>query len=366
LAVHHGGRRCGSIGGREAVDQARSVLGGLMATTVPIASDLASGTAARGHPIGSLVLKRVPLGVVTVFCVAVIVYFATHVLPGDAATAILGHEATPARLALLRRQLGLNESVVHGFWSWLTAAVQGNFGQSLSESVSVTSLIGGPLQNSAVLVLLAAVISTFLGIVLGMIAAVRRDGIFDSVGSVLALVGNALPEYVIGILVIILFSINVLHLFPALSFLPPGEHIWDQPRELILPVVTLVLVCTPYIFRMTRATMIEALNSDYVEQARLKGVSKARLVTYHALPNALPAVVQVVALTLLYLAGGIVLVERVFNYPGIGNLLVNAITDRDVPVIQFLVVLLAAFYVSVNIVSDVIVLVLTPRRRYAR
>lgn len=337
-----------------------------MATTAPIASDLASGTATKGHPIGALVSRRVPVGVLTVFCVAVIVYFATLVLPGDAATAILGHEATPTRLALLRRELGLNRSAIDGFWIWLRSAVQGSFGQSLSESVSVTSLISGPVQNSAVLVALAAVISTAGGIVLGVIAAVRRDGVFDSVGSVLALVGNALPEYVIGILVIILLSVNVFHVFPALSFLPAGAHIWNRPTELVLPVLTLVLVCTPYIFRMTRATMIEALNSDYVEQARLKGVSTVRLVMYHALPNALPAVVQVVGLTLLYLAGSIVLVERVFDYPGVGNLLVNSITDRDVPVIQCLVVLLAAFYVFVNIVTDVIALVLTPRRRYAR
>jgi peptide/nickel transport system permease protein len=306
------------------------------------------------------------LGVLTVFCVAILLYFATHILPGDAATAILGRDATPARLEALRRQLGLNRSAVGGFWYWTDSALHGSFGNSLSESVPVTSLVSGPLQNSLVLVAITAVISTVLGIALGMVAAFRRDGIFDTIASVLALVGNSLPEYVIGILVIIVLAIDVWRLFPALSFLPPGSFIWSRPNELVLPVTTLVLVCTPYIFRMSRGTMIEALNSEYVEQARLKGVSRTRLVMYHALPNALPAVVQVVGLTLLYLAGGIVLVERVFDYPGIGNLLVNAITDRDVPVIQFLVILLAVFYVAVNIVTDVIVLLLTPRRRYAR
>jgi len=335
-------------------------------TDEPIVSDLTSGSASSGHPIAELVIKRIPLGVLTVFCVAILLYFATHILPGDAATAILGRDATPARVDALRRQLGLDRSAVGGFWYWTISAVHGNFGQSLSESVPVTSLVSGPLQNSVVLVAITAVTSTVFGIALGMVAAFRRDGVFDSVASVLALVGNSLPEYVIGILVIILFAINVLRLFPALSFLPPGSPIWSQPSELVLPVMTLVLVCTPYIFRMTRGTMIEALNSEYVEQARLKGVSRIRLVMYHALPNALPAVVQVVGLTLLYLAGGIVLVERVFDYPGIGNLLVNAITDRDVPVIQFLVLLLAVFYVAVNILTDVIVLLLTPRRRFAR
>ena len=335
-------------------------------TTLPIANDPPDQKTSGGHPIRALVLARVPLGLLTVLCITIIVYFATHILPGDAATTILGREATAARLALVRHQLGLDKSAVAGFWSWLTAALRGNFGNSLSESLPVTSLVGGPLENSAVLVFLAAVISAAAGIAGGVIAASRRDGVFDSIGSVLALVGNALPEYVVGIFVIIVFALDVFHVFPALSLLPSGSHIWNEPNELVLPVITLVLVCTPYIFRMTRATMIEALNSDYVEQAHLKGASTTRVVMYHALPNAMPAVIQVIGLTLLYLAGGIVLVERVFDYPGVGNLLVNAITDRDVPVIQFLVLLLALFYVFVNIGTDVIVLVLTPRRRYPR
>ena len=321
---------------------------------------------ATSHPIRSLIGRRLALGVLTVLVVSALVYFATHVLPGDAATAILGQQATPARLRLLRHQLGLDRSAVAGFRQWLTAAVQGDFGQSLAERIPVTTATGPRLANSVVLIAVTAVVSSILGILLGVRAAFRRDGVFDSVVSVVALVMNALPEFVVGVLMVVLFSINVFQWLPALSILPPDGRIWDEPNKLVLPVATLVLVITPYTFRMVRAAMIEALGSDYVEVARLKGVPPLRLGLYHALPNALAATVQVIGLNLLYLAGGIVLVERVFNYPGIGNLLVNAITDRDVPLIQFLVVLLAGFYVVLNIVVDVVVLLLTPRRRYPR
>ncbi len=321
---------------------------------------------ATAHPIRQLVVRRLGLGVLTVFVVSLIVYFATRILPGDAATAILGQQATPERLALLREQLGLDKGAFAGYWDWLSGVLGGDLGLSLTERIPVSDAVGPRLANSIVLIAITIVVSTVLGILAGIRSAFRRDGIFDSVFSIVALVMNALPEFVIGIVVVVLFSVNVFQWFPALSILPPGAHIWDEPSKLVLPVVTLVLVVTPYTFRMVRAAMIEALGSDYVEVARLKGVPAVRLGAYHALPNALAATVQVVGLNLLYLAGGIVLVERVFNFPGVGNLLVNAISTRDVPVIQLLVVLLAAFYAVLNIVIDVIVLLITPRRRYPR
>ena len=318
------------------------------------------------HPIRALIVRRLALGVLTVLVVSALVYFATHVLPGDAATAILGQQATPARLALLRHQLGLDRSVLDGYRQWLVDLAHGSLGDSLTERIPVSEAVGSRLANSIALITVTVIVSSVVGILLGVRAAFRRDGLLDSVVSTVALVTNALPEFVVGVLMVVLFSINVFRWFPALSILPPDGRIWDEPSKLVLPVVTLVLVVTPYTFRMVRAAMIEALGSDYVEIARLKGVPPLRLGLYHALPNSLAATVQVIGLNLLYLAGGIVLVERVFNYPGIGNLLVNAITSRDVPVIQFLVVLLAVFYVFLNITVDVLVLMLTPRRRYPR
>jgi peptide/nickel transport system permease protein len=329
------------------------------------------------HPIRAMVIRRSLLGVMTMVLIAIIVYAATLVLPGDAATAILGQSATPERIAELRQELGLDEPVVSRFLDWAGGAVRGDFGNSLglaapvnsqgeATSASVTSLAGERLGNSAVLVAAAAIVSTFLGVLTGMFAAFRRDGVFDTVASVLALVASALPEFVVAIFVVIVFAINVFTWFPAISVLPVGTSILQEPDKLVLPVLALVIVVTPYVFRMARGAMIEVLDSDYVEYARLKGVSPARIAFHHALPNALAPVIQVVGLNLLYLAGGIVLVEAIFNFPGIGLLLVNAISGRDVPVIQFIVLLLALFYVVLNILTDVAVLLVTPRKRYPR
>ncbi len=318
------------------------------------------------HPIRSLLIKRTLLGIMTIVMIAVIVYAATLVLPGDAATAILGQTATPARLAILRHQLGLDQPVLTRFFDWAGKAVQGNFGKSLSLGEPVTSVVGVRLANSAILVAVVAVISTFFGVVCGVFAAFRRDGWFDSVGSVIALMSSAIPEFVVAIFVIMVMAINVFHLFPAVSLLPPGTSILTAPDKLVLPVITLVIVVTPYVFRMSRGAMIESLDSDYIEFAKMKGVGLHRVLFRHALPNAVAPVIQVVGLNLLYLAGGIVLVETVFDYPGIGQLLVQSIDNRDVPLIQFIVLVLAVFYVILNIATDVGVLLVTPRKRYPR
>lgn len=334
---------------------------------------LAMPDAARGpenppkesHPVRSLIRRRLAYGVVSIVLVMVIVYFATLVLPGDAAQAILGRNATPARLAILRRQLHLNVSAWSGFLHWSLGVLHGQFGKSLDTGQSVPSMIGPRLLNSAALVVISALVSTILGVVLGAFAAARRNKLSDHGMSVLALVASALPEFIVGVFIALVFAVK-LHWFPAISTLPPGEAIWQVPKELVLPVLTLVIVITPYVFRMTRASIIEVLNSDYAEVAQLKGASPTRLLFAHAVPNAMAATVQVIGLNLLYLAGGIVLVETVFQFPGVGLALVSAIDNRDVPVIQFIVLVLAVFYVSLNIATDAVVLLLTPRRRLPR
>jgi peptide/nickel transport system permease protein len=328
-------------------------------------------------PIARMVWKRALLGVFTLVLIAVIVYFATTVLPGDAATAILGTTATPARVAKLKAELGLDEPLLTRFVDWFGHAIRGDFGNSLSAAApvgsqggsskaAVTTLVNEKLLSSAVLIGVTAIVSTLLGILAGMYAAFRRDGVFDTGGSTAALVASALPEFVVAIFVVMLFAVNVFDWFPALSLLPPGESILDHLNMLVLPVLALVIVTTPYVFRMTRGAMIEVLDTDYVEFARMKGVSPRRIAFRHALPNALAPVIQVVGLNLLYLAGGIVLVEAIFSYPGVGLALVEAINGRDVPTIQYIVLLLAVFYVILNIVTDVGVLLVTPRRRYPR
>ncbi|KWX64522.1 peptide ABC transporter permease [Mycobacterium sp. NAZ190054] len=310
-----------------------------------------------------MLASRLASGVLSVFVVSAIVYWATLVLPGNAASAILGQSATPERIAELTERLNLDEPMLSRYWDWLTGAVRFDFGNSLANGQPVAEYLMPRLENSIVLVVVAAIVSTLLGLALGAWAALRRDKPVDHGLSVVALVASALPEFVVGVFVVLTFSVAIFHWFPAVSVLPPGVHAWERPGQLVLPVLTLVIVVTPYVFRMMRAATIEALNSEYVELATLKGVSRNRILFRHAVPNALAPTIQVVGLNLLYLAGGIVLVETVFNYQGLGLALVNAVNTRDVPVIQFIVVLLAVFYVLLNIATDLLVLLVSPRKR---
>jgi peptide/nickel transport system permease protein len=318
------------------------------------------------HPIASLVRRRLAIGVATLFLVSVVVFLATEVLPGNAAYAILGRTATPTRVRALEVALHLNRGVFDQYWVWISGLFTGDLGHSLVNGLPVWGYVEPRIIDSAVLVFVTGAIGAIAGVVLGALAALRRDGWFDHVTSVVVLAVTSLPEFVVAIALIIVLSTVVWHVLPAVSLLPPGTYAWSQPELLILPVATLVIVIVPYILRMMRAAMVEALESDYVEMARLKGVPEWRVVLMHALPNAIAPTIQVIGLNFLYLAGGVVVVEYVFNFPGIGQALVNAVNDRDIPVIQFIVLVLAAFYVVMNIVTDVIALLATPRRRIAR
>jgi peptide/nickel transport system permease protein len=319
-----------------------------------------------GHPLARLVRRRVAIGILTLFLVSVVVFMATEVLPGNAAYAILGRNANPARVRALENALHLNRGLLDQYWTWISGLFTGHLGHSLVNGTPVWSYVEPRVVNSAVLVLVTGAIGSLLGVLLGAIAALRKDGWFDHVTSVVMLAVTSLPEFVIAIALIILLSTVVWHVLPAVSLLPPGTYAWDQPQLLVLPVATLVIVIVPYTMRMMRAAMVEALESDYVEMARLKGVPEWRIVLLHALPNAIAPTIQVIGLGFLYLAGGVVVVEYVFNFPGIGQGLVYAVNARDIPVIQFIVLVLAAFYVVMNIVTDVIALMATPRRRIAR
>jgi peptide/nickel transport system permease protein len=318
------------------------------------------------HPVLTLVARRAALGVGTLFVVSIVVFAATQVLPGNAAYAVLGHNVSPLRVHALEAQLHLNRSAPSQYLSWLGGVLSGSFGHSLASGGSVWRATSSRLLNSAVLVAIVGVISSMLGIGLGVLAARRKDTAVDHVLSVAFLTVTALPEFIVGIALIMLFSTLALHWLPGVSDLAPGTRPWNQPKLLILPVVTLILVTVPYIYRMMRAAMIEALESDYVEMATLKGLSVRRIAFVHALPSALAPTIQVIGITFLYLAGGVVLVEYVFAYPGIGQGLVNAVDARDIPVIQFIVLTLAAFYVAMNIATDVIALLVSPRRRVSR
>jgi peptide/nickel transport system permease protein len=314
--------------------------------------------------ITGFILRRVLLGLLTLFFVSLIVFAATQALPSDPARAILGRTATPDSLKALREQLDLNHSVFYQYTHWLGGVVRGDLGNSLAaRGEPVTTVLGKRLQNSAFLVLLAAVFSVPLSIFLGVIAARRRDGPLDHGLSLVMLALAALPEFVVGIALVVLFGTSVFHWLPAVSLIPPEDAAWQHLKELILPTVTLVIAVSPYIARIMRASMVEVLESDFVEMARLKGMPERHVLWRHALPNALAPAIQVIALNLAYLAGGIVVVEFVFGFPGIGSALVDAVSNRDLPIVQALAVLIAAVYVGFNLLADIATILVSPRLR---
>lgn len=309
------------------------------------------------------ITRRLGLGAITLFLVSVLVFAATQLLPGDAAQAVLGKNATPEALAALRERLGLGVGPLQQYWLWLQSFLSGDAGDSLANQQPVWAQVGPRIRNSLWLVCISAVIGIPIAIALGIWSAVRRDTIIDHSTAFLALVAAAVPEFVIAIVLILVFSTTVLHVLPPVSLVPPGGSILDDPAILVLPVATLVIVIVPYVMRMTRSAMAEVLTSEYVEMARLKGMSPARILMRHAFPNALPPIVQAVALNLAYLAGGIVVVEFVFGFPGVGQGLVHAINARDIPTIQLIIMLLASVYIVLSILADVCVVLVTPRLR---
>ena len=333
-------------------------------STVAAGFGRARGIVPRPRGVWGFVLRRVLLGLLTLFLVSIVVFAATQTLPGDAARAFLGRNATPESLATLRKQLHLNEPVVSQYLHWLGGIFRGDLGNSLTGSQQpVTSVIGARIENSGVLMLIAAVISVPLSIALGAIAARRRDGVFDHTTSIVLLALAALPEFVTAILLVVLLGTSVFHFLPPVSLIPPGGHPWNYPKELVLPVIALVFAVTPYIARIMRASMIEVLESDYVEMARLKGLREQTVLWRHALPNGIAPAIQVIALNLAYLAGGIVVVEFVFAYPGIGSAFVGAVHNRDLPTVQALGILIAAAYVFLNVAADVATILVSPRLR---
>ena len=313
-----------------------------------------------------MLAKRALFGVFTLWVVSLVVFLATQALPGDAARAILGREATPERLAALRERLHLGESLPSQYVHWLGNLLTFDLGDSLASNQPVFELMGPALVNSGVLMLCAALVAVPLSIAAGTWSALKRASAVDQVTSVVTLVLAALPEFVVGILLVLVFSTGFLHVLPAVVVVTPGEHVWSRPDALVLPTLTLVLAVSPYIIRIMRATMLEVLESEYVQQARLKGLPERTVIGRHALPNAIGPVAQVIALQLAWLVGGVVLVEFLFRYPGIGFQLTDAVTNRDLPLVQALVLAIALFYVVVNLLADVVTLVANPKVRTAR
>jgi peptide/nickel transport system permease protein len=316
-------------------------------------------------PLLKLILIRLGLGVLTLLMVSVVVFAATQLLPGDPAQAILGKEAADkARYEALRRELNLDQPLYAQYFGWLGGVVRGDLGTSLvQQDVPVTDLLSDRLLNSATLVLLAALLSVPLAILIGALSAVWRDSRFDTSTNLVNLMLAALPEFVTGIVLVLLFATAVFNWLPAVSRIDPQIPLRDQLDLFILPAITLCLAVIPYISRMLRASTIEVLESEYVMMARLKGLSGNIVLWRHALPNAIVPTLQVIALNLAWLAGGIVTVEYLFGFPGIGQSLVDAVANRDIPMVQALCLLIAAVYVILNLIADVLTILISPRLR---
>jgi peptide/nickel transport system permease protein len=310
--------------------------------------------------------RRLGLAVLTLWLVSVLVYFATTAL-GDPVRAILGKDygTDKERVAQLTKQLNLNESIVTRYLHWLGDLLTGNLGTSIANQQSVGSQISDNVTNTLVLVAVSALVMIPVAFGIAMISTNYRRRRPDTIIQTILLMLASLPEFVIGILLVAVFATSVFHWLPAVTISGPGVHPWNQPKTMIMPVATLVLAVAPYVSRIVRSTLLEVLDSDYVELARLKGIPERVVMRKHALLNAVVPGIQVIALQLAWLAGGVVLVERVFNYPGVGNQLVDSVQNHDVPMVQALTLIIAGVYVVVNLLADLLSILLTPRARTA-
>ncbi len=311
------------------------------------------------------IVRRIGFGVLTLWLVSLIVFAAVIALPGDPATAMLGREATPDRLAALREQLHLNDSLITQYTQWLAGILTFDLGDSAATQQPVTDLIRDRVGNTLFLVFIASIIAVPLSIGIGVWTAMKRDRAADNITSTVTLVLAGLPEFVIGLCLILLLATNVFQIFPAVSLLAPGQRAWENPEVVVLPALTLIIAVVPYISRIMRGSMIEVLESEYVTMARLKGLPERTVIWRHAVPNAIVPAIQVTALQLAWMAGGIVVVEFVFQYQGIGFMLVDSVGNQDMPVVQSVTMLAAAIYVGLNLLADVATILVTPRLRTA-
>lgn len=310
--------------------------------------------------LARLVVERALLGLVTLFVVSVITFSAVQFLPGDIAEQTLGQGATPETVAAFRERLGLNQSPVASYLTWLGNIVTGDFGVSILSGDPIASLLFERFGNSVFLALYAALLATPLAIVLAIMAAALHDTAFDKLLNGIALSTVSTPEFFVAYIVILVLAVQV-PVFPPISTLAAGAGIAEMLWRAFLPALVLALGVGAYIMRMTRAAIVDVANRPFIEMAELKGLSKIRIILRHILPNAAAPIINIVALNLAYLLTGVVVVEVVFAYPGLGQILVDAVTQRDVTVVQASCLVFAATYIIVNSIADILTIILNPR-----
>jgi peptide/nickel transport system permease protein len=310
--------------------------------------------------IVKMVAQRLALGLLTLLVVSMIISAGVELLPGDLAEAILGQGATPETVAAFRKEVGLDVSAPVRYGNWLGGILQGDFGTSLATKREISELIGMRFKNTLFLAALAAVISVPLAVTLGVLAALYRNSLYDRLVNMVTLTSISFPEFFVAYILILFLSVNA-SIFPSIANVSADLGFWEHVYRIILPALVLTLVVVAHMMRMTRAAIINLLASPYIEMAMLKGIKRGRIITHHALPNALSPIINVIVINLAYLVVGVVVVEVVFVYPGLGQLFVDSVSKRDIPVVQASCLIFAATYILLNLTADILSIVSNPR-----
>jgi len=317
------------------------------------------------HPIVKLVAQRIALGFLLLLAASALIFVGTQILPGDVAQSILGQSATPEALANLRRDLGLNEPAYVRYFNWLGGVLQGDLGNALSNGKSISEALGRRLGNTLFLAGWAALISVPLSVTLGLLAVRYKNRWPDKLISGVTLASISLPEFFIGYLMIYFVAVK-LRWFPSVAIINDSMSLFEKLQAIALPVAVLTVVVLAHMMRMTRAAILNVMQSAYIETAELKGLSRFNVIRKHAFPNSIAPIVNVVMINLAYLVVGVVIVEVIFVYPGMGQYLVDHVAKRDVPVVQACAIVFAAVYIGLNIVADIVSIISNPRLRHPK
>ncbi|MET0575164.1 MAG: ABC transporter permease [Mesorhizobium sp.] len=316
-------------------------------------------------PIVRLIAQRIALGIMLLLAVSVLIFVGTQILPGDVAQSILGQSATPQALANLREELGLNDPAYARYFRWLGGVLTGDLGTALSSGQDIASSLGGRLWNTLLLAFWAAILSIPLAITMGLVAVRYRNGVVDKAISGVALASTSLPEFFIGYLLIYFIAVK-LQWLPSVSTVYDGMPFIDRMKAIALPALALTFVVFAHMMRMTRAAILNVMQSAYIETAELKGLRPIEIIRRHAFPNAIAPIINVVMLNLAFLVVGVVVVEVIFVYPGMGQYLVDHVSKRDVPVVQAVGLIFAAVYIGLNIIADIAGIIANPRLRHPK
>jgi len=322
-------------------------------------------TSGRKRPIRHMVAVRLGLGLFTLLLISLLIFLAVGLLPGDIAQQVLGQSATPETVAAFRRELGLDQPLTWRYLTWIGGILTGDFGHSLANGRPVAELLSARLGNTLFLAAYAAAIAIPLAVLLGLLAAMGRGTWFDRVINIMTLSAISFPEFFVAYILMFWLSVH-MGWFPSVADPGAAPDFFDMLRRAFLPAITLVLVVTAHMMRMTRAAVLNVLAEPYVTMARLKGASRWRIITRHALPNALAPISNVIAINVAWLITGVVIVEVVFVYPGLGQLMVDSVTNRDMPVVQACALIFASVYILLNLLADVLAIATNPRLLHPR